>query len=36
VTIAGGHHHLPLERPVDLARELLDFIRLHPPTEAAG
>ena len=30
VTIAGAHHHLPLERPIDLARELRSFIRSHP------
>jgi pimeloyl-ACP methyl ester carboxylesterase len=31
VTIAGAHHHLPLERPVELARALLTFIGLNPP-----
>jgi pimeloyl-ACP methyl ester carboxylesterase len=30
VTIAGSHHHLPLERPVELAQELLNFVRSHP------
>jgi pimeloyl-ACP methyl ester carboxylesterase len=26
VTIAGAHHHIPLERPVELAQELVNFI----------
>jgi pimeloyl-ACP methyl ester carboxylesterase len=30
VTIAEAHHHIPLERPAELARELLSFIGAHP------
>jgi pimeloyl-ACP methyl ester carboxylesterase len=31
VTIAGAHHHIPLERPVELAAELLKFARTVAP-----